>query len=355
MNNLLPSNSNLTIGKLSSVFNNTAASYKFYWFISLLQLFTTKQKGRILIKDILVKMICNAWYPINYFKLSFGFSDKLNDNIFNIKNRLGLKIDISLNELFEILSNTNNQEINRLIMHFDQLVPYRFLSPWISGAKREVIFLSQTFTNNCLYRIDLNNKYIVINPVWRDYLFENQKILFDFAYWNLLKYLQNRNPNVPNISSKLIKPNIRNSLSRQRKFWKIVLYEVKTFKCIYTSKNLTLETTFDIDHFIPWSFVSHDQMWNLLPADSSINSSKSNKLPSIERYFDEFAKIQFQAIKIVALRKPNNKFLEDYLVMGTSINEIINKPFDKFRDDFYKVINPLIQIASNSGFEFWSY
>jgi len=36
---------------------------------------------------------------------------------------------------------------------------------------------------------------------------------------------------------------------------------------------------FDIDHFIPWSFVTHDQLWNLAPIEKSLNSSKSNKLP----------------------------------------------------------------------------
>jgi hypothetical protein len=354
MNHFLPNNNNLTIGKLSSVFNNTAASYKYYWFISLLQLFIARQKEQIPIKDILVKMICNAWYPINFFKLSFGFSDKLNDNIFEIKRRLNLNIDISSDELYEILSNNNNLEIKRLIMHFDQLVPYRFLSPWINGRKQEVISLSQTFSNNCLYKIDLNrNREILINPDWQDYLFVNQKILFDFAYWNLLKYLQNRNPNVPNISNKLIKPSVRNNLSKQRRFWNIVFDEIELFECIYTSKVLSKETSFDIDHFVPWSFVSHDQMWNLLPVDSSINSSKNNKLPNIEKYFDEFTKRQYQAIKIVSSKNPSNQFLEDYLVLGSSIKDIINKPFYEFKDNYYKVINPLIQIANNSGFEFW--
>ena len=70
--NSLPQNSRLSINKLSSVFNNTVASYKFYLFISLLQLFTEQNNRIIPIKDILIKMICNAWYPINYFKLSLN-------------------------------------------------------------------------------------------------------------------------------------------------------------------------------------------------------------------------------------------------------------------------------------------
>ena len=77
----LPQNRNILTNKLSSVFNNTTASYKFYWFISLLQLFAERGDRKIPIKDILVRMICNAWYPINYFKISDEVDWKMIDAI----------------------------------------------------------------------------------------------------------------------------------------------------------------------------------------------------------------------------------------------------------------------------------
>ena len=43
--------------------------------------------------------------------------------------------------------------------------------------------------------------------------------------------------------------------------------------CIYTGNPLE-RNSFDLDHFMPWSFVSHNQNWNLIPTDSSFNSSK---------------------------------------------------------------------------------
>ena len=152
MYNNLPQNNKLSINKLSAVFNNTVASYKFYWFITLLQLFIERGNRVIPMKDILVRMICNAWYPVNYFKLSFGFSDKLNTNISIIREVLDLPIDISQDDLFIKLQNTSNKHVNKLIMHFQQLVPYRFLSPWIRGTKNEIIQRSLLFENNCLYR-----------------------------------------------------------------------------------------------------------------------------------------------------------------------------------------------------------
>jgi hypothetical protein len=35
-----------------------------------------------------------------------------------------------------------------------------------------------------------------------------------------------------------------------------------------------------LDHYVPWSFVVHDQLWNLIPTTKSVNSKKSDLLPS---------------------------------------------------------------------------
>ena len=351
----LPLNHNLSTNKLSSVFNNTTASYKFYWFISFLQLFAERGDQKIPIKDILIRMICNAWYPINYFKLNFGYSDKLDQNIVTIQRLLNIPMDILLDDLYEIIQSSTDTRVNNLIIHFDQHVPFRFLSPWLNGSNKEIMMQSQLFKNDCLYSLNLiGGNFIEINPLWTEYLISNNKILLDFSYWNLLKYLQTRNPNVPNIGNKLIKPSMRLSLNRQRNFWNLVLDETDSFKCIYTGKTLELGN-FDIEHFIPWSFVSHDQMWNLIPADSSVNCSKSNKLPSLDKYFNSFVDIQYKAINIVSNKNPNMRLLEDYLILGSSISDIAKKPYSEFKEKYYKILSPLIQIASNSGFQFWNH
>ena len=354
MGSRIPENKDLSTNKLSSVFNNTAASYKFYWFISLIQLFSDRRENTIPVRDILIKMICNAWYPINYFMLNFGYSDKLNENIFLIQKLLKVPIDSSTDNLYKLLQNTENPSVNKLIFHFEQLVPYRFLSPWIKGSKTEVIRKSQNFTGNCLYRLNQENtKTIEINPAWKDYLLFNSKILLDFSYWNLLQYLQIRNPNIPNIGNKLIKPIKRENLSRQRNFWNFVISETRYLKCIYTGKKLQ-PGDYDIEHFIPWSFVSHNQLWNLIPADSSVNSSKGNKLPSLEKYFESFVTVHYDAINIAVKKNLNPKLLEDYLTLGPNIEIIGQRSYAVFKEKYYQLISPLIQIAGNSGFEHWN-
>ena len=67
----LPFHKELPINLLAACFNNTSSTYKYYWFLSILQ---TVEAGKIQIskKDLFARMISNAWYTVNYFHISFG-------------------------------------------------------------------------------------------------------------------------------------------------------------------------------------------------------------------------------------------------------------------------------------------
>ncbi len=352
----LPFNNNLPINYLSAVFNKTSASYKFYWFISMMEIVVEENKTIIPLRTILIKMICNAWYPVHYYKISFGFSDLLSQHVQKIQALANFPIDISKSELYNVLVENTNKDINNLISHFDKHVPFRFLSPWFPNTtNQEITQLSQNFTNNCLYKIGLDKeKSIEINKHWVEYLQQNYQIIHDFSYWNLALFLQTKNPNVPDIPNKLIKPIKRSPLLVQRKFWNIVFDSLHEIPCIYTKTNLTKEN-YAVEHFIPHSFVSHDLLWNLIPANTKINSSKSNKLPILSDYIEQFASMQQKAIRIVYEKQPHNKMLENYLILGGTISDIIQLPETVFKSKYYNVISPLIQIAENMGFEYWNY
>jgi CRISPR/Cas system Type II protein with McrA/HNH and RuvC-like nuclease domain len=48
--------------------------------------------------------------------------------------------------------------------------------------------------------------------------------------------------------------------------------------CFYCGKMLNDRTTAHVDHFIPWSFVQTDQLWNLVLACRSCNVSKRDRI-----------------------------------------------------------------------------
>jgi hypothetical protein len=348
----LPQDNKLEISRLTQIYNNTVATYKFYWFVSLLNIVVKEQRRQFSVWEIIVGMITEAWYPIHYFRLSFGKSDSLFDRIITIQQKLSIPVDTNKDELKTLLlRQLDDREFKRVIRIFKQNVPYWFLSPWIKNYDvREVMFLSQHWTNNCPYAI--KGETIEINPQWEQYLNDNYLILRDFTFWNLTIFLQKRNPNVPDVPSKLVKPIQRDSLTKQRNFWNSFIEINGSIQCIYTGKTLC-KNDFDLDHFVPWSFVSHNLLWNLLPADSSINSSKSNNLPPLEIYLRPFSKMHQKAIQTIYPQNPNNKLLEDYLTLHNSIAELVQLSETDFFSVYQKTFSPLVQIAENLGFRYW--
>jgi hypothetical protein len=260
-------------------------------------------------------------------------------------------IDDSRYKIFNKLTKTDNSNSLKQLQYFNKQVPHWFLSPWFPHMDKDEIYsASENFKSKCIYA--LNEDAIEINGEWVNYLRENSKVLKDFCYWNLVIFLQAKNPNVPDIPNKLIKPAVRNNLTNQRKlFWDIVVKELGSVDCIYTGKKLTFGN-YAVEHFIPYSFVSHDLIWNLIPADKSFNSKKSDKLPPLDKYFNPFFLMQKSAIEIVKEKTPKNKYLEDYLTIFSDLEELkcLSENFTK--EKFKERLQPLITIASNNGFEF---
>lgn len=347
----LPKSNALPVNLLAACFNDTVATYKFYWLLSILQS-VEQGENKIQKRDLFSRMLSNAWFTVNFFHVSFGKQDQIQKAIQKIKSIEQITIDERQDVIIQKLNATSNKETSRTLWHFDKNVPHWFLSPWFpklqgeSDAAREkrIYVQSKSFVEKCLYA--LHDDFIEVNPEWKNYLTSNARVLKDFCYWNLALYLQAKNPNVPDIPNKLIKPAVRNNLTKQRtQFWDLVVRELGSVKCIYTGEKLTVGN-YAVEHFIPYNFVSHDLIWNLIPADKSFNSSKSDKLPSLDKYFNPFFALQKAAVAIVSEKNPSSKLLEDYLTIFPDLEKSFTR--EKFRER----IQPLITIASNNGFEF---
>lgn len=350
----LPSSSLLNIARLASVFNNTSATYKYYWLLAIIDVI---EEGKLSVdkKELFARMLANSWYTVNYFYISFGSQDLIQQAIKTIGITESIPINVRKDQLITILLTSKNKDTIALLRHFDKNVPHWFLTPWISKSKSEnhtqyrnrIYLESQRFHNQVLYA--LNADYIEVNPIWMDYIKSNARILKDYCYWNLSNFLQVRNPNVPDIPGKLIKPPFRGTLTNQRKnYWDIVFKELGTVQCIYTNTDLNL-SKYALDHFVPHAFVSHDLIWNLAPVDITYNSIKGNKLPDMDMYFDKFYNMQKTAFEIVSEINPRSKLLEEYL----SIFNLDGSKLPFSYNQLKNTISPLISIAANNGFQYY--
>jgi len=108
-----------------------------------------------------------------------------------------------------------------------------------------------------------------------------------------------------------------------------------------------------LDHFIPWSFVLHDRLWNLAPVSKSINSSKSDSLPVLDRHLENFCSLQYMAFTTALHHSFSRKLIEDYLILGQGIDLSTDVSETLFTEQLKNTIIPLHRIAQNQGFPLW--
>lgn len=316
-------------------------------------------------------MVSAVWYPTNYYRLSFGKQDRLSLIANQVGIYTGLHINSNRQEVIRAVQRclTIEPEIAREIQSLGNYVPYRFLRPFFAQHLRGMNdwqidrnierLAEQTFTdpqNLPLYRFTGHPIFaIVIQEEWYAYLNQNLAILTDFCLWNLVNYIQKKNPNIPNIPNKLFEPEHRD-LSRARAFWNLVFDQQGGLSCIYSGQMID-KHNFSLDHFLPWRFVAHDLLWNIIPTIKSVNSRKSDNLPDMTHYFEPFADLQFRGVQIV-IQASKPYLLEDYFsLLGIgSIDEIRRTSFMNFREKLSNAIVPQYQIAVNMGFSsHWLY
>ena len=344
----------IDVRTLSTVFNNTTGTYKFYWFLSLLDLVCEHNLSRFSDREIVAQMVANAWYPRVYFRLSFGFQETLASVIDELYG-LGIKkqIDKHSGAIANFLLESEYltpQMCKSLTRH----VPTRFLNPWFHNkSDLEIRVLSQS-CDQCLYAILKNRSGWIyeVNPRWLGYLRKHYKVLSDFTKWHLLRFLQQRNPNVPNIADKLIAIDLRPSMTDQRQFWSFVMQKQQGVESLYTGEILFEMKDCDLDHFLPWSFVAHNQLWNLIPVEKNINRSKNDRLPEL-RLLPKMAVIQRQAIHTYVDFGGKVKALEDFCDLGIDTQTLLSLNDQEFLNLYNNTFVPMRQIAVNMGFETW--
>lgn len=103
-----------------------------------------------------------------------------------------------------------------------------------------------------------------------------------------------------------------------------------------------------------------DELWNLMPMDSSLNSSKSNRLPKWNPFFIRFAKNQFIMYQRIhekeGIRKLYESCYRDNLHSIWAGQELYRKGNSKeeFMNILQKNMQPVYDSARRQGYEVWN-
>lgn len=355
-----PETMNLT-SDFISLLGATTNSYKYLFLKSILNRVANNQ-DQISIKEIVIDQLVYAWYPNQYFKLSFGLQDKISqvfqDQNFNYSSAVPITSDSFEQRLrTEILNNIDTTALSRLSVY----VQFRLLSPFFGEELRgkpdhvknnmiSELSNQQYDIRKPLYRISKARDIIEVHPDWSQFIQRYYHLLCTYLESEWVKYLQKHNPNIPGIVHKTAPPVKRSSLKNQASYWNTFLTECPETQCIYTGERLDA-ADLTIDHFLPWSFVCHDRIWNLIPTSRAVNSSKGNAIPSMDAYLDSFIQTQFKAMSYHAKRskvwpKISYEVVHDLGLSDSKqlLNDVI------FERELSQVIKGQSELAERLGF-----
>lgn len=290
----LPASPRLPTGTLAGLFRNRTNSYKYLFFLSLLEKVESRSSdwpdsSVVSLSSLGAEMLVIAWYPHTLFKLSFGSTDQ----VAQVLEENPVELDSTR------AASVCKQEVLR--RHFRatdaassllRFVPQRLVRPFFATELRGVpdhrvdpmvVELSgeHFLSRKPLYHFTQDRGAIILHPEWWAYLRDNLPIVRKWALWEWLGYMQIRNPNTPNLLAKLVPSVDRSPLTRQREFWDIAIRHwpsKRGLHSVYSGTRLD-PTSYQLDHFVPWAFVAHDRLWNLLPAEPAINVEKSDRVP----------------------------------------------------------------------------
>jgi len=184
-------------------------------------------------------------------------------------------------EKFNVLKNISKYSLDNI--DFDVLendLKDKYLDATKNQIKKDVLFALYTDFNSHIYGYNLINDYIYFSKRSFQFLsnYKNALEKIDFYAW--IKWTENileiGHKNVSNLSQKLDEKPERVALER---FKKDLLNLGDEFKCFYCNKNL-LNGKAHLDHFIPWSFIKNNMIWNFVFSCENCNESKNDKLPN---------------------------------------------------------------------------
>lgn len=368
----LPYDEELNIGYLSRLFDNTSNCYKFFWFQAILNRLSA-DKIQFTYDELINEMIADAWYMVTEYHLRlgpYGVTDNLEEAVKYIGQAKGFLSSENRKVIIAFLENCTDRALIKYKNELIKNVPYRIQSPFLD----EVIITQQDWNKPMVVSQKINQQRrllyyyksfnqlsttIYINEEWIPYLIRNKEILKGWLQLNLIHYLQRRNPSVPGIADKISTPQGRD-IERIRKYWKLIIEIRPEITDIYGHVELK-DANISVDHFIPWQYVAHDELWNLHPTTRSINSKKSNGLPCWELYFKPLCHMEYVSY---VLSKENPRIGEAFARISKyhlNNDEIGRTLFcdglteGAFRDRLNNIIKPVYDAARNNGFKEWKY
>lgn len=369
----------LDIEGFSQMMKDPSFCYKFYWLEAIVKLIAANVTETTF-DAIIDEMITNAWYSVREFHIHL--SGIQSDG----RVRDGLeRIIVLLTELSDLPANASATEIKNEIKKYNSalkkykeqltnMVPYRALAGFFAkrgdvvdwgSTVRMTRYIKRFSEEKTLLPYTLGEssklkKQVYFDPEWAQMIQDNTVSILGWIQFEKVKWLQNNNPEVPGLVYKLAPLDEKmRKLRNVRKLWNGVL-ELTEIRDVFKDEPIVFKG-YDVDHFVPWSFVMNDELWNLMPMESSLNSVKSNKLPLWDPFFERFASNQFVMYELINQNPGLYKLFEgcyrDNLHSIWAGQELYRPGNSKevFINILQKNMRPVYDSARRQGYTVWDF
>ena len=366
----------LDIESFSLMMKDPSYCYKFYW-LEALVILISEGCLETTFDEIIDEMISNAWYSVREFHIHLS-----GIQAGTVRDGLERAV-ILLAELSDLPSNASKTEIRNAIREHNKelkaakeqltnMVPYRALAGFFHRSDEAANWNSTVRMVEYIQRINNTvitlpytlgdssklKKEVHISPVWAKMIQDNTVSILGWIQYEKVKWLQMNNPDVPGLVYKLAPLDEKmRKLQHVHKLWDAII-EIRPVRDVFTDEFIQRKT-YDVDHFIPWSFVMNDELWNLMPMDSSLNSSKSNRLPKWDPFFLRFAGNQYLLYEMVqekpGIRRLYEACFRDNLHSIWAGQELYRpgNTREEFTSILQKNMQPVYDSARRQGYELW--
>jgi len=367
----------LDIEGFSNMMKDPSYCYKFYWLEAIVKLICEGVE-QTTFDAVIDEMICSAWHSVREFHIHLSglqadgqVRDGLERAILKLSELSGLSSSASRVEIKNAIAEYN-AELKPSKAQLTNMVPYRALAAFFQRSEEPADWNSVVRLTGYIQRVNREtvilpytlgessklNKEIYFQHPWIEMIQDNAVAILGWVQYEKMKWLQGNNPEVPGLIYKLAPLDAKTrKLDNVRKLWSEIMERNKVLD-VFTGNDVT-PNRYDVDHFIPWSFVMNDELWNLMPMDSSLNSSKSNKLPKWDPFFSRFAENQFLLYEMIHRNEHFHilfeKCYKDNLHSIWANRELYCR--GNSREEFFHVLEknmqPVYDSARRQGYELW--
>ena len=239
-----------------------------------------------LIKSLLDNLFNGAKTDLGMFYTYEEIFSKFAENYWNLVVKYGLhqmkyngKSSFSKVEQILIECASKNEMLSFLEFEsLDEKGKKNIIKRVTTECKRFVVGALYEDFEGILYRFDLKEKGLTVNYCVYEFMLKYKLELEKLNYYSWARFLEKVNDDKA-LTRVIEKIELATPRRSNLSVYRDILYsEFEENTCFYCGRKLT-NSNIHVDHFIPWSFVKDDKIWNFVLSCSRCNEKKNNRIP----------------------------------------------------------------------------